>query len=318
MKQISILAFTVALLAAATAHGDIFFVDNINDQTTRIVNSDGSVRLPPYFATLSSAQPEGLAFDTAGNLYEADLNSGSIFRFTPSGVKSTFASGLNSPTGLAFDNLGNLFVASLNDAIISKITPSGTVTPFAFTQNSPFGLAIDSGNNVYVANYGSNTVGKISLAGIYSIFVDATHGLSNPFGLAFDTSGNLFVSNSAGGCKINKVTPSGTVTVFATEDAFDSLRGLAFDSGGDLYVTKPGSSSSSIDRITPSGTITPFTTVGLNAPNFIAVQPIPEPSSLILFGIGVVCIIRHRTMRFRQEFRRAALLVVRFSSVRLL
>jgi glucose/arabinose dehydrogenase len=46
--------------------------------------------------------PEGLAFDSTGDLFEADSGSGNIFEFTPSGVKSTFASGLDNPNGLAF------------------------------------------------------------------------------------------------------------------------------------------------------------------------------------------------------------------------
>src|SRR5207253_4112338 len=47
--------------------------------------------------------PTGLAFDASGNLFEADQASGTIFKFTPAGAKSTFASGLNEPSGLAFE-----------------------------------------------------------------------------------------------------------------------------------------------------------------------------------------------------------------------
>jgi len=44
----------------------------------------------------------GLAFNSAGDLFVAEDSSGNIYRFTPSGVKSTFASGLDFPDGLAF------------------------------------------------------------------------------------------------------------------------------------------------------------------------------------------------------------------------
>ena len=40
-------------------------------------------------------------------------NLGHIYKITPDGVPSTFASGLNGPLGLAFDSAGNLFVAVL-------------------------------------------------------------------------------------------------------------------------------------------------------------------------------------------------------------
>ena len=47
-------------------------------------------------------QPIGLAFNSAGDLFEADVGSGNIFEFTPGGVRSTFATGLNGPAWLAF------------------------------------------------------------------------------------------------------------------------------------------------------------------------------------------------------------------------
>jgi hypothetical protein len=60
-----------------------------------------SVRLfQPVFANAND--PTGLVVDSSGNLYEADLQSDQIYKFTPAGVKSTFASGLNAPEFLAF------------------------------------------------------------------------------------------------------------------------------------------------------------------------------------------------------------------------
>src|SRR6266704_2650798 len=53
----------------------------------------------------------------AQNLFVSDgfSDSGNIYKFTPDGVQSTFASGLNAsgtsgPGVLAFDSAGNLFV----------------------------------------------------------------------------------------------------------------------------------------------------------------------------------------------------------------
>jgi hypothetical protein len=46
--------------------------------------------------------PTGLAFDGAGNLFEADGSSGRVLEFTPGGSGSVFATGLNWPTALAF------------------------------------------------------------------------------------------------------------------------------------------------------------------------------------------------------------------------
>ena len=45
---------------------------------------------------------QGLAFNSAGDLFEADEGEGLIYKFTPDGAQSTFASGLGYPVGLAF------------------------------------------------------------------------------------------------------------------------------------------------------------------------------------------------------------------------
>ena len=75
-----------------------------------------------------SAQASGMAFDGAGNLFFGTGN-GSIFKLTPDGKKSIFASGLE-PEQLAFDRSGNLFVSdratprSLNSHPTERRAPS--------------------------------------------------------------------------------------------------------------------------------------------------------------------------------------------------
>src|SRR6266496_1948611 len=85
---------------------------------------------------------------SAQNLFAVDPNNGNIDEFTPNGVRSTFASGLNSPSGLAFDKSGNLFVADAGSGAIYKFTPTGVRTTFASGLPLPLsgarvGLAFD-------------------------------------------------------------------------------------------------------------------------------------------------------------------------------
>src|SRR5207247_7599338 len=94
----------------------------------------------------------GVAFDSAGNLVETEFYSCHIYKFTPNGVRSTFASGLFEPQGLAFDRAGNLFVAA--GGTVSKFTPTGVHTAFASGLTTPFALAFDSGGNLFVADGG--------------------------------------------------------------------------------------------------------------------------------------------------------------------
>jgi DNA-binding beta-propeller fold protein YncE len=78
--------------------------------------------------------PVGLAFDSNGNLFVSietfigGPGADSVVYFSPTGVKSTFVTGLTFPRGLAFDSLGNLFVAEANaipNGDILKFPPGG-------------------------------------------------------------------------------------------------------------------------------------------------------------------------------------------------
>jgi hypothetical protein len=87
-------------------------------------------------------RPFGLAFNSAGNLFEADYDSGNIYEFTPGGARSTFASGLTRPFGLAFNSAGNLFEADYDSGNIYEFTPGGTQSTFASPGiDGPIGLA---------------------------------------------------------------------------------------------------------------------------------------------------------------------------------
>jgi hypothetical protein len=88
--------------------------------------------------------PNGLAFNSAGNLFETDLYSGDINEFTPGGVQSTFASGLSNSGGLTFNSANDLFVSDYYRGNIYEFTPGGVQSTFVSGLNSPFGLAFQA------------------------------------------------------------------------------------------------------------------------------------------------------------------------------
>src|SRR5438067_10748169 len=109
------------------------------------------------------------AFGVPQILFESDFQSGTIFKFTADGTKTTFASGLSGPGGLALDASGNLFEADENSGTIFKFTPDGIKTTFATGLNHPFGLAFDAAGNLFEADDGSGTIFKFTPAGTKTI-----------------------------------------------------------------------------------------------------------------------------------------------------
>ncbi len=151
---------------------------------------------PAVSASLVDCQ--GIAIDSAGNLYVADSHNRRIRKISTAGIITTVAgTGVNSfsgdgglavnaaldqPEGIAVDGQGDLYIADTGNNRIRRVTPSGIITTIAGTGTAgysgdgsfapgaqlyfPARIALDSSGNIYFTDNGNNVVRRIQTDGI--------------------------------------------------------------------------------------------------------------------------------------------------------
>jgi sugar lactone lactonase YvrE len=244
---------------AVDASGVIYIADTQNS-TVRTIDTSGNVQtlagLAGHIGATNGAgpaarfkYPQGIASDSAGNIYVADTGNSIIRRINVAADVSTIAgspgvvgssNGINSaasfnlPCGIAVDPSGNLYVADTYNNIIRQIALIGTNWVVSTVVGSPgvigssdginaiarfsqpLAMTVGNDGNLYVADTGNNSIRKIVRFGTNWVTTTLTN-VSLPGGIAADTAGNLFVADSANDV-IRKLTPAGgtwAVNIFA-------------------------------------------------------------------------------------------------------
>jgi sugar lactone lactonase YvrE len=277
-----------AFVPAATASGSVF-IANYGGGGSSGIGASGSVSSfragatgdvhPTGTISAKINAPQGLTFDSSGDLWVTSSNTNTVVEYTksqlarpspvPGIILSSDKSGsLNGPGSLVFDSSGDLWVTNTSVSTVVEYTktqlaksgsPSPLVTISNNSFNAPYGVAIDSSGDLWVADnaqQGSPAVFEYAKSQLAKASPTAERTLSLPLspigddtrsGLAFDSAGNLWVVNSSANSlvefaksELTKVPSSPTVTVSSHSNGLNSPDDLAFDSSGDIWVANTG------------------------------------------------------------------------------
>ena len=232
--------------------GSLLVADSLNDRVRRVAASATTTLAGGWVGDNGSAlkadfaDPENLAFDSAGNYYIADFSGNRIRKVDTTGKITTVAGNGTSgysgdgglatqaqiylPLGVAVDPTGNLFIADTSNLVIRKVDTSGTIKTFATDVNFSdlVSLATDAAGNLYSADDGACVVRKITPAGSISIVagmefncgfngdgIPATTALLNSaYGVAVDSKGNLYIGDTFNN-RVRKVNRAGVISTIA-------------------------------------------------------------------------------------------------------
>jgi uncharacterized protein (TIGR03437 family) len=247
---------------ACDGSGNLYIADQLNSYIRR-VGTDGTITSvagngTPGFSgdggPASAARItvfNGIAVDSAGNIYFADDSTSRIRKIDVNGIIATVAGNgvagfsgdgglatsaqLSSPSGVAVDSAGNLYIADANNFRVRKVSATGIVSTIAGTGAQ--GYSGDGGPA------SSALLGRVD-------------------GIAIDASGNLYIVD--GVVRIRKISAGGIITTIAgsaasgyagdggpaTSAQLSRPTALAVDASGDVFIAD--TNNSAVRELTPA------------------------------------------------------------------
>ena len=218
--------------------------------------------------------PRGVVSDGAGNLYEADIASNSIYKIDASGNATLIAgnglaaesdnpvgslASFNQPWGIAYNSAGYIYVSDLYGNTIRQIS---TTAPYAVTTlagsgirqevnatgtsasfEDPMGMVYDGSTYLYVCDHGANAIRQINVSTRYVTIIAGSGGVDLP-GSEVDNPNSALAR-------------------------FNGPSDVTYDGSGFLYITDAGGNA--IRKVSTSG-LHPVTTIvnsGLSSPEGI-------------------------------------------------
>ncbi len=204
--------------------------------------------------------------DRNGNITTVAGNNGLAGGFSGDGGPATSAA-LHGPNGIALDSAGNLYIADTSNNRIRKVDLGGIITTVAGSSSAgysgdggpatsaklfaPFGVRVDAAGNLFIADTENNVIRRVDLTGTI-ITVAGNFGLgagytgdngpatsaqlASPVYVSLDPAGELYISDQGNGV-IRRVNGAGIISTYPTGAAFPS--DLTVDPTGNIAVADP-------------------------------------------------------------------------------
>jgi hypothetical protein len=247
------------------AVGNIFIADTGNNRIRKvthngIITTVAGNGVPAYAGDGGTAtnaclhSPEGVALDSAGNLYIADEDNQRIRKVDVKGTITTVAGNgiggysgdggaatnarLFYPKNVILDAHGNLFIADGFNNRIRKVNAQGVITTVAgqglmdngSATNANFcgvySVAVDATGGLYIADYGNSRIREVKNNLVFTVAGNGSEGhtgdggaatnaaLYQPSDVTLDRYGNMYIADLQNDC-IRKVDTNGIITTVA-------------------------------------------------------------------------------------------------------
>jgi sugar lactone lactonase YvrE len=214
------------------------------------------------------SSPDGVAVDSAGDLFIADTNNNRVVELKADGSQTIVGSGLSAPTAVAVDGQGDVFIADAGNQRVVEVAAGGGQTTVASGLSTPWGVAVDSAGDIFIAEPNSNQVVEVTPPSPTQPSGSQTTvgtGLNAPYGVGVDSAGDVFIADTDNN-RVVEVKGGSQTTVGS--GLFDPT-GVAVDSSGDVFIADWGNSR--VVEVQPHGTQATVAT-GFNAPFGISVD----------------------------------------------
>jgi len=198
---------TSTALTTATQDGVYSYELNASDVEGDSLTWSGN-SLPAWLELVSDSStidiatgisdPAGITTDSSGNIYVAERKGTTIYKITPEGVVSSFAT-VNSLDKLGMLVSGNtLYISYMGLNKITKLdltNPNNGESDWVTTGiQTPLGM-VEKDGYIYVAELQGDKILKINLSD--ATVSEYVTGTRNPFGLGFASNGDLYIASYA-------------------------------------------------------------------------------------------------------------------------